>query len=457
MDITLFAVRAFSTSMYKSEIDNLYQQHAVLAYKLAKESSFWHSRGIRELPVADEAQGRKALGLVLLGASDVQIANELHRVFVEKLGVITQKFINQTETKAYYVAHKVKLSKQVDALPQRVIDYILLLLDGNGTNKLEVAKYAQKLLNHWTLEHHFFEVLPDDQKDEAMTMLVSFFPKKRFTTYFELQKMLQEQDMPSSQLEAFQYFYTSEYIATEEYAYEVNISKRELRDLFAVAVFKKISVDVLPFYVLSGIESLIVAKSFNRIRSKLFTNDLELLATQERIAERAEQAWYSEKKALIQENNFMQQQLDDFGHRHRELEQQIQKEMRVRDDVIAALERQLESKQEELQKIHKGVDASEEVAFDNDLSNYRIAVVGGYTSLNQTLEKMGMTSFLTVDRLSKALVHFDYVFLITAYTSHKVKMKLDNLKIDYYYVASDTKKTIFEEIQRLIATDENKR
>ncbi|MBC1920284.1 hypothetical protein HCJ46_16110 [Listeria booriae] len=456
MDITLFAVRAFSTSMYKSEIENLYQQHAIAAYKLAKNSEYWHSRGIKELPVEDEVQARKALGIILLANSNDTIAYKLKQLFLEKLGGITQKYINHSESEAYYSIHRDKLAQQINALPQRVIDYVLILLDGNGTNKLEVAKYAQTLVNHWTMEHQFFEFLTTDQKDQAMTELVKFFPKKRFTTYFEFQKYLRQQNISHSQLEAFQYFNTSEFIATEEYAYEVNISKGELRDLFAVAVYKEVPTDVLPFFVLAGIESLIVAKSFNQIRSKLFTNDLELLATQERIIERAGQQWNAEKKVLIQEKHSMQYQLDIFGQQHRALEQQMQKEMKVRDEVIAALERQLESKQEELQKFHLEAETTEIAEFEVNLANYRIALVGGYTALNQVLEQMGMTSFLTVDRLSKALTHFDYVFLITAYTAHKMKMKLDNLKIDYYYIASDTKTTILEEIQGLIATNENK-
>ncbi|MBC1937861.1 hypothetical protein HCA69_15970 [Listeria grandensis] len=447
MDVTLFAVRALSINWYKSEIDALYAQYSVDAYEVAKNSEYWHSRGIRELPVSDEAQARKALGIVLLAVKNEELSEKLRQVVLHRLGGITKKFINRSETESYYQTHKEKLIQQIDALPQRLTDYVLILLDGNGTDKLAVAKYAQTLLEHWNMQHAFFEALPSDRKDEAMSYLVNYFPSKKFTTYYDFQKTLQKQEDSRLQLEAFQYFFTSEFIATEEYANDVMISKRELRDLFAVATWKELPASIMPFYVLSGIESLIIAKSFNQLRSKIFKQDLELVDTKERIVESNEQTWQRENKMLKQETQNLRKQLDNFEQKQREWNQ---KEIKSRDEVISALERQLELKNEEIKSVSSGPGVIEESQVMIDLNDYQIAVVGGYTSLNQDLEKKGIVCFQTVDRLTKSLIQFDYVFLLTAFTSHKVKLKLDHLKVRYLYIASDTRRTIFEEMEQLI-------
>lgn len=453
MDVTLFLVRALSSQIYEKDINNLFDKHSLEAYHEAQNSPFWNSKAIQELPPADEIRARKILGLVCLSTKQETLRDELTTIFFRKIGFVLQRYIVKEDTKEYYDMHLEEMKQQINALPQRVLDYVLILLDGNGVEKEQTLNYVYTLLKHWDQEGDVFLGLSDKAKTITLQLLEEYFPQKKYTSYYDLLKVLfTEKNINKAHVGAFQYFFTSEKISTEEYATQVDIKKAELRQLFAIAVQKELPSEIMPFYVLSGIESLIVAKSYNKLRNSLLKSDLELVEVKHRVQQNDEAKWKRENELLKQENKRLQERIKFLeGEQH----SWNKEEIKTRDETISILEQLLEKKVNELDQL-SNLDTEPEVStiVEVDLEGVKIAIVGGYPKLNLDLKKEipDLAVFTSIDRLNKSLQQFDYVFLLTSYASHAMKMKLDSLKVDYFYLASMTTQTIVKEIKSHIST-----
>ncbi|EGL0977878.1 hypothetical protein IOU07_002957, partial [Listeria monocytogenes] len=230
----------------------------------------------------------------------------------------------------------------------------------------------------------------------------------------------------------------------------VEIKKDDLRRLFAIAVRNKLSNRMLPYFVLTGIESLIVAKSYNKLRNGLLKSDLELVEVKHQVQISNEQKMKRENQLLQQENKNLQDRIKFLeGEQHT----WNKEELKAREETISILEQLLDRKVNELEAATK-VDAVKETdaAAEISLEGLKIAVVGGYPKLNTDLknEIPDLSIFSTVDRLNKSLQQFDFVFLLTSYASHAMKMKLDSLKIDYLYLANMTAARLVNEIKMLV-------
>ncbi|MBF2355993.1 hypothetical protein [Listeria seeligeri] len=451
MDVTLFLVRALSSQIYEKDINNLFNKHALEAYHEAQSSQFWDSKAIQELPPADEIRARKILGLVCLSVKQEALRDELTTIFFRKIGFVLQRYIVKADTKEYYDTHLEEMKQQINALPQRVLDYVLILLDGNGVEKEQTLNYVYTLLKHWDQEGDIFLGLSEKEKTNTLQLLEEYFPQKKFTSYYDLLKVLYtEKKIDKAHIGAFQYFFISEKISTEEYATQIDIRKAELRQLFAIAVQKELPREIMPFYVISGIESLIVAKSYNKLRNSLLKSDLELVEVKHQVQQNDEVKWKRENALLKQENKRLQERIKFLeGEQH----SWNKEEIKTRDETIFILEQLLEKKVNELDQpsnldMEEEVNTTEEVVLDG----LKIAIVGGYPKLNLDLKKEipDLAIFTTIDRLNKSLQQFDYVFLLTSYSSHAMKMKLDSLKVDYFYLASMTTQSVVKELKKQI-------
>ncbi|WP_341485462.1 hypothetical protein [Listeria seeligeri] len=451
MDVTIFLVRALSSQIYENDINNLFDHHATEAYHEAQNSPFWNSRAIQELPPDDEIRARKILGLVCLSGKLETLRDELTTIFFKKIGYVLKRYIVGEDTKEYYDTHLEEMKQQINALPQRVLDYVLILLDGNGVEKEQTLNYVYTLLKHWDQEGDIFLGLSEKAKTNTLQLLEEYFPQKKFTSYYDLLKVLYtEKKMDKAHIGAFQYFFISEKISTEEYATQIDIKKAELRQLFAIAVQKELPREVMPFYVISGIESLIVAKSYNKLRSSLLKSDLELVEVKHQVQQNDEAKWKRENELLKQENKLLQERIKFLeGEQHA----WNKKEIKTRDETIFILEQLLEKKVNELDQ-PSNLDREEEVNTPEEvaLEGLKIAIVGGYPKINLDLKKEipDLAIFTTIDRLNKSLQQFDYVFLLTSYASHAMKMKLDSLKVDYFYLASMTTQCVVKELKKQI-------
>ncbi|WP_207578240.1 hypothetical protein [Listeria seeligeri] len=451
MDVTIFLVRALSSQIYENDINNLFDHHATEAYHEAQNSPFWNSRAIQELPPDDEIRARKILGLVCLSVKHETLRDELTTIFFKKIGYVLKRYIVGEDTKEYYDTHLEEMKQQINALPQRVLDYVLILLDGNGVEKEQTFNYVYTLLKHWDQEGDIFLGLSEKAKTNTLQLLEEYFPQKKFTSYYDLLKVLYtEKKMDKAHIGAFQYFFISEKISTEEYATQIDIKKAELRQLFAIAVQKELPGEIVPFYVISGIESLIVAKSYNKLRNSLLKSDLELVEIKHQVQQNDEAKWKRENELLKQENKRLQERIKFLeGEQHA----WNKEELKSRDETISILEQLLEKKVNELDQLSNlGTEAEVSTIEEVDMEGMKIAIVGGYPKLNLDLKKEipDLVVFTSIDRLNKSLQQFDYVFLLTSYASHAMKMKLDSLKVDYFYLASMTTQSVVKELKKQI-------
>ncbi|MCD2255024.1 hypothetical protein [Listeria marthii] len=451
MDVTLFLVRALSTKMYENDITVLFDNHALEAYQAAQKSPFWNSIAIRELPPEDEIRARKILGLVCLSMENNGIQDELTTIFFSKIGLLLKRYIVKEDTQAYYDLHIEEMRQQVNALPQRVVDYVLILLGDNGIDKEDTLSYVYELLQHWERKGDVFSSLTEKDKTLALKLLKEYFPERKYTNYMELIKFLYKQKgLSKGDISAFQYIFLSEQISVEEYGQQVDIKKDDLRQLFAIAVRNKLSNRMLPYFILSGIESMIVAKSYNKLRNGLLKSDLELVEIKHQVQISNEQKMRRENQLLQQENKKFQERIKFLeGEQHT----WNKEELKSREETISILEQLLDSKVNELEEATKKDSVKEaDTPVVVNLECLKIAVVGGYPKLNADLKKEipNLSIFSTVDRLNKSLQQFDFVFLSTSYASHAMKMKLDSMKIDYLYLASMTAARLVNEIKTLI-------
>ncbi|MBC6301525.1 hypothetical protein [Listeria booriae] len=445
MDLTLFIVRALSSILYQKDIEALFDKHAIEAYRIGKKSGYWKSKAINELPPSDEVRARKALGLVLLGQDDEIVLEELNEVFFKKLGRTLQLFIAGTESKDFYESHLKEMTRQLNALPQRVVDYVLLLLNGNGVSDAEVMAYSQLLLDYWETDVNIFSSLNQADKDKTIQLLKSFFPTRRFTNYNDFQKILYKHGLTEKDITPFQFFFASQGIATEEYANEIAIRRDDLLEIFALAVQKKVASSRIPIYVLAGIESLIVAKSYNKLRQMLLKSDIELVEIHEKTKQLEDANWKKEKQIMNQEMRQLKDRIKYLENDQREI---INHEIKTREETIDILEDVLDKKIGEIKRLSALTDEQIEVDINIDLTKRKIALVGGYPKL---ISELGIDAYVTVDRLTKSLNNYEYVFLITSYASHVLKGKLDSLGIQYFYLASETKNTLIQEMKEVIS------
>ncbi|MBC1990340.1 DUF2325 domain-containing protein [Listeria seeligeri] len=451
MDVMIFLVRALSSKIYENDINKLFDRHAVEAYHEAQNSPFWDSRAIQELPPFDEIRARKVLGLVCLSINRETLRDELSTIFFRKIGFVLQRYILKGDTKEYYEIHLEEMRKQINELPQRVLDYVLILLDGNGVEREKTVNYVYTLLKYWDQEGDVFQTLSENAKIESLQLLEEYFPQKKYTNYYDLMNILcKEKHIDKAHIGAFQYFFTSEKISTEEYVTQISIKKADLRQLFAIAVQKKLPKEVMPFFVLSGIESLIVAKSYDKLRNNFLKSDLELVEAKHQVQHNNEAKWKRENELLKQENKRLQERIKFLEGEQNSWNKE---EIKTRDETIFILEQLLEKKVNELDQ-PSNLDMEEEVNTPEEvvLEGLKIAIVGGYPKLNLDLKKEipDLAVFTTIDRLNKSLQQFDYVFLLTSYASHAMKMKLDSLKVDYFYLASMTTQRIIQELKENI-------
>lgn len=451
MDVTLFLVRALSTKIYEKDITVLFDNHALEAYQAAQKSPFWNSSGIRELPPDDEIRARKILGLVCLSMENNTIQDELTTIFFSKIGLLLKRYIIKEDSSEYYELHLDEMRQQVNALPQRVVDYVLILLGNNGIDREDTLGYVYELLQHWDSEGDVFSSLSEKDKLVAINLVKEYFPERKYTNYTDLIKVLYKQKgLSKEDISAFQYIFLSEQISTEEYGEQVEIKKDDLRRLFAIAVRNKLSNRMLPYFVLTGIESLIVAKSYNKLRNGLLKSDLELVEVKHQVQISNEQKMKRENQLLQQENKNLQDRIKFLeGEQHT----WNKEELKAREETISILEQLLDRKVNEMEAATKNDAVKEtDAAAEISLEGLKIAVVGGYPKLNTDLknEIPDLSIFSTVDRLNKSLQQFDFVFLLTSYASHAMKMKLDSLKIDYLYLANMTAARLVNEIKMLV-------